>query len=302
MCGLEVHVEGDRVVAHPARQGRRLEPGLRLPEGRDAGRAASRPRSRPRADDPRRRDVAEVGWDEAFARCEELIARRARAPRQAGADRVHRQPDRAQHPSLPLRRALHRHGAAPDALLGRHRRPVAEERRVHADVRQHVVDPDARHPAHGLLGGDGRQPAGVAGEPPRLPRRARRDRSHPRARRQDGRHRSAPHRHRRPRRRVDPDPARHRRRVPAGALPRALRRRPRAARPARRSRERRRRRRARSRATSRRSAWRTRAACPPRRSAGSRTRSPARSRRRSTAGSASATRSSARSRRGSSTS
>ena len=39
---------------------------------------------------------------------------------------------------------------------------------VHADVRQHVVDPGARHPAHRLLADHGRQPAGVAGQPARL--------------------------------------------------------------------------------------------------------------------------------------
>ena len=42
----------------------------------------------------------------------------------------------------------------------------------------------------------------------RVPRRARRARRHPRARRQGRRHRPAPHRHRRPRRRVGADPAR----------------------------------------------------------------------------------------------
>ena len=149
----------------------------------------------------------------------DAAARRARAARQGRGHLLHRQPDGAQLLTSAATSASSSAIAQPaDVVLRRHRRPVAEEPRLHADVRRHVVDPDARHPAHRLLGHHGRQPAGVAGQPARLPRRARRDRPHPRARRQGGGHRSAPHRHRRTRRRVDPDHARHRRRPAAGDL------------------------------------------------------------------------------------
>ena len=71
----------------------------------------------------------EVTWDEAFARCEELHPRRARAPRHRGGHRVHRQPRRPQLLARPLHAAVHRPVGHAAHLLGGHRRPVAEERR-----------------------------------------------------------------------------------------------------------------------------------------------------------------------------
>ena len=75
-----------------------------------------------------------------------------------------------------------------------------------------------------------REPARVAGQPARRARHARAARRDPRARRQGGGDRSAPHRHRGARRRVARDPSRHRRRAPARDGARAVRGGPRRAR------------------------------------------------------------------------
>ena len=246
----------------------------------------------------------EATWDEAFARCEELIQRRARAPRAA----------RRSPPTSATRRPTTSRSAATSACSSAcsqlptiYSAGTVDQWPKNVSCMlmygEHVVDPVARHPAHRLLGDHGRQPAGVAGQPPRRARRARRDRPHPRARRQGRRRRPPSHRHRRPGRRVGPDRARHRRRVPArdratccsrtgsstwATLADLV--------------ERPRRRAPRSRPSSRPRRSRPPAASRPRPSAGSRTRSRRRRRRRSTAASGCATRSSARSRRGSSTS
>ena len=81
---------------------------------------------------------------------------------------------------------------------------------------EHVVDPGARHPAHRLLRRDGRatrrRRRAACSRAPTCSARSTRIRA------RGGKivvDRPAPHRHRRPRRRVDPDRARHRRRVPA---------------------------------------------------------------------------------------
>ena len=83
----------------------------------------------------------------------------------------------------------HRDVGHPDDLLGRHRRPVAEERQLAPHVRRHVEDPGARHPPHRPVRRHGRQPARVAGLAAGLPRRDGRDRRDPGARRQGDRDR-----------------------------------------------------------------------------------------------------------------
>ena len=70
-----------------------------------------------------------------------------------------------------------------DHLVGRHRRPVAEEPRLRPAVRQPVEHPDPRRAPHRPVRRHGRQPARVAGLAALVPRPHRRDRPHPRARR-----------------------------------------------------------------------------------------------------------------------
>ena len=138
MCGLEVHVEDEQVDADPSRPRRRVEQGLPLPEGHDARAPAPRPRPPAGADGPRRRHAgARSSLGRGVRALRGAAARRASSATARDADhRLHRQPDGPQLLARPLRRAVHRAVAAADDLLGRHRRPVAEERLVHADVRR----------------------------------------------------------------------------------------------------------------------------------------------------------------------
>ena len=104
----------------------------------------------------------------------------------------------------PLRRPAHGAGQLPDDLLGRHRRPVAQERLVASSCTGtcgRSRPSDIRRTDYWVVMGGNPQASG--GSLLALPRRARRDRRHPRARRQGRRRRPPPHRHRRPGRRVD---------------------------------------------------------------------------------------------------
>ena len=150
----------------------------------------------------------EATWDEAFARCEELIHGVRRAPRHRRDDRVHRQPGRPQLLARPLRaRCSSGQSGMPAHLLVGHRRPVAEERLVASSCTGtcgRSRRPTSSAPTTGSCMGGNPQASGgsllacpdVLGEID----------AHPGARRQGRRHRPAPHRHRRPRRRVGPDP------------------------------------------------------------------------------------------------
>ena len=133
----------------------------------------------------------EVSWDEAFRRCDELLAP---VIAEHGIEAVTAYVGNPLAHNFSLGRYIgdpHRHVGHPDDLLGRHRRPVAEERQLAPHVRRHVEDPRARHPPHRPARRHGRQPPRLAGLAARLPRRDGRDRRHPRAGRQ-GHRRSTP--------------------------------------------------------------------------------------------------------------
>ncbi len=152
MCGLDVHVDAEQKVS--LIRGAKDDvwsKGYSCPKGSALGHLHHDP---DRLRTPMIRDGEtwrEAGWDEAFARCEELIhpllerdgiaAFTAFVGNPVGHSfslgAVHGPPDRR------LGNAAH--------LLGRHGRPVAEERHHLADVRQPVADPDRRHRAHRLL-------------------------------------------------------------------------------------------------------------------------------------------------------
>ena len=130
---VRVHVraadprEGRAGHADPPRPRRRVEQGLHLPEGHDARPPAPRSRPAPRPDGARRRHLARgrLGRGVRPLRGAAPPDPRARRPRRG--HRVHRQPDGPQLLARPVRRPVHRPGPVPDDLLGRHRRPVAEE-------------------------------------------------------------------------------------------------------------------------------------------------------------------------------
>ena len=217
MCGLQVDVEDEHVKLIRGDRDDVWSKGYLCPKGTTLGHLHHDP---DRLREPMVRDGdtwREVTWDEAFARCEELIhgvldrhgiavgRPRSSATRSATAS-----------PSAATCRCS---SGSRACRTSTRRAPIDQWPKnvsLHPHVREHVDDPGARHPAH------------------RLPRSAwaatRRRRSGSLLacpdvlgeldgiRERGGKvvvDRPAPHRHRRPRRRVGADPARHRRRVPA---------------------------------------------------------------------------------------
>ena len=195
--------------SHPRRPRRRVV--ARATSARRAPRSATSTTIPTASASPMIRDGdqwREVDWDDAFARCDELLA---------GVIETHGKEAVTCYIGNPTAHNFSL-GRYVGLFIGLAALPVVysagtvdqwpKNLTVGADVRRHVVDPHARRPAHRLLDRHGRQPAGVAGQPARLRRHPRRARRHPRPRRQGRRDRPAPHRHRRPRRRVDPDRSR----------------------------------------------------------------------------------------------
>ena len=233
---MEIHLEDEHVKLIRPDRDDVWSKGYICPKGTTLGHLHEDPDRIRTADDPRRRHVARGDLGRGVRPLRGAlhgVLERARHRR----GRPRSSATRSGHSFTLGRyvRAAHRAVGHPAHLLGGHRRPVAEERLVRPHVREHVEDPVARHPAHRLPGH-----AWAATRRRRAARCSRcpdvlgeidaiRD-----ARRQGRRGRPAPHRHRRPRRRVAADPARHRRRVPAGDVQRALRRGPRRPRRARR--------------------------------------------------------------------
>ena len=76
MCGLEIEVEGDRVTRVRGDRADVWSKGFLCPKGASIGQLHHDPdRIRePMVRDPETGEWREVGWDEAFARCEELLA------------------------------------------------------------------------------------------------------------------------------------------------------------------------------------------------------------------------------------
>ena len=217
MCGLEVHVEDDRVAAIRPDRDDVWSKGYICPKGTTLGAPAPRPRPPARADGPRRRHVARGR----LGRGVRALRGAARTACSSGTaiEAVTAYIGNPTAHNFSLGRyvgALHRHRRS--SRRSTRPAPSTSGRRTSLQLMygEHVEDPDARHPAHRLLG--------HAWAATRRRRRAACSRAptslgeidaHPRARRQGRRHRPAPHRHRRARRRVDADRARHRRRVPA---------------------------------------------------------------------------------------
>ena len=222
MCGLEIHLDPTTRSSSSAPTGTTCgRKGYICPKGTTLGQLHDDP-DRLRAPMIREGDDVARGHLGRGVRPLRGAARTA-CSREHGIEavhRLHRQPDRPQLLARPLRRrcssGMSRH---PDDLLGRHRRPVAEERRVRPDVRRHVEDPDrptSAAPTYWvIMGGNPQASQGsllacpdVLGEIDAHPRRAA-----ARSIVVDPRRTGTADR-------ADewlPDPARHRRRVPAGA-------------------------------------------------------------------------------------
>ncbi len=226
MCGLEIQTEGDRVTRVRGDRDDVWSKGYLCPKGSALGHLHHDP-DRLRVPMVREGDQwREVVVGRGVRPLRGAAAAGRRGARHRRGHRVHRQPVGPQLLAQPLHGCGRRHPAHARHLVGGHGRPVAEEPRVRAAVRQRVEHPDPRRPAHRPLRRDGREPARVAGIAVLVPRHHGRDRAHPRARRAHDRRRPAPHGHRRAGRRVDPDHPGHGRRLPARDRQRARRRGP----------------------------------------------------------------------------
>ena len=153
-AGSRSHVEDEQVELIRADRDDVWTQGLPLPEGHDARAPAPRPRPPARADGPRRRRRwREVTWDEAFAPLRGA-ARTAcsSATASTAITALHRQPDRAQLLARPLRR---RCSSASRGCPIIYSAGTVDQwpKNVSCVLMygEHVVDPDARHPAHRLL-------------------------------------------------------------------------------------------------------------------------------------------------------
>ena len=105
MCGLEIHVEDDQVTLIRADQDDVWRKGYLCPKGTTLGQLHHDPDRLRAPDGPRRRRRgARSRWDEAFARCEELLHGVLDAHGIDAVHRLHRQPDRPQLLARPLRR------------------------------------------------------------------------------------------------------------------------------------------------------------------------------------------------------
>ena len=217
MCGLQVDVEDEQVTLIRRDRDDVWSKGYICPKGTTLGHLHHDP-DRLRAPMVRDGDRgARCRWDEAFARCEELLARRVERHGIDAVTALHRQPDRPQLLARPLRR---RCSSASRACRTIYSAGTVDQwpKNVSCILMygEHVEDPGARHPAHRLPGLHGRQPAGVAAASLLACPDVLGEIDSIRAR--GGKvvvDRPAPHGHRRPGRRVGPDRARHRRRVPA---------------------------------------------------------------------------------------
>ena len=164
----------------PRRPRRRVEQGLPVPQGRLARPACTTTRTGCACRwSARATSGARCRWDEAFARCEELLRPIVERGRHRRRHRVHRQSGGPQLLAEPLHRRGRRHPPDAGHLVGRHRRPVAEEPRLRAAFRQPVEHPHPRRAAHRSVRRDGRESAGVAGLAVLLPRHPGRDQAHP---------------------------------------------------------------------------------------------------------------------------
>ena len=192
--------------------------GLPLPEGHDARPPAPRSRPPPRADGPRRRRRgARSTWDEAFARCDELLAAGDRRARHRGGHRVHRQP---------ARRTTSRSAATSACSSGMSGIPIDLLRRAPSTSGRRTCRRTSCTAACGrsrspdvhrtdLLVVMGANPHASQGSLLACPDVMGELDAHPARGGKVIVDRPAPHRHRRPRRRVAADHARHRRRAPA---------------------------------------------------------------------------------------
>ena len=164
MCGLEITVRRRRGHRHPAAQGGRLQQGPHLPQGHHARASCTTTPTRLRGPVVRDGDTfREVTLGRGVRDLRAADPRGRRRARHGGRHRLRRQPGGPHVLDRALHRRAHRHVRHPADLLRRHRRPVAEERHLGADVRRHVDHPRPRRPAQRLHGRDGREPAGVAG-------------------------------------------------------------------------------------------------------------------------------------------
>ena len=177
MCGLEIETEGDRVTRVRGDRGRRLEQGLPLPEGCGARASCT---TTPTGSARRWSATATTG-----ARC--------RGPRRSPAARSCSSAVVADHgrdavtaylgnPNVHSYSLSRYSGAVPGLgghaghLVGRHRRPVAEEPGVRPALRRGVEHPDPRRGQHRPARDHGRQPARLERIDPVLPRPRRRAR------------------------------------------------------------------------------------------------------------------------------
>ena len=184
MCGLEVHVADDQVTRIRADRDDVWSKGFICPKGTTLGHLHHDPDRLPGRWSATATSGGEVTWprpSRVRAAPGRHRAATKRPPRTSAIPTVHNF-SLGRYVGLFMGLA-----GAPDRLLGRHRRPVAEEPVVGAHVRGHVER--SRRPT--CTRTDylwcGRQPARVAGQPARVPRRARRARRDPRPRRHGGR-------------------------------------------------------------------------------------------------------------------
>ena len=215
MCGLRIETSGDRVVGVRGDPDDVWSKGYLCPKGASLAELHHDP-DRLRAPMVREGDQwREVSWDEAFARCEELIRPIL------DEDGIRAITAYIGNP------AVHNYSLSryTGAVAGIPRMPVIwsagtvdqwpKNLACARAVRQPVEHPDPGRPADRPVRGDGRQSRGVTGLAVLLPGHPRRDEGDPGARRPHDRGRSAPDRDGGQGRRVDPDRAGDGRGLPA---------------------------------------------------------------------------------------
>ncbi len=203
MCGLEIETDGERVTRVRGDRDDVWSKGFLCPKGASLGQLHHDP---DRIRVPMVRDGddwREVTWDEAFARCEELLGAVVAEHGMRRRHRVPRQPERPQLLAEPLLGRGPRPRGHQGHVVGRHRRPVAQEPGVRPALRRRLGHSHPRRGQHRPARDHGRQPAGLQRVAALLPRPHRRAGPHPRPRRSHHRDRSPPHGYRRAGRRVD---------------------------------------------------------------------------------------------------
>ena len=210
-CGLEVEVDGDKVLSVQGRQGRRLLARLHLPEGDRPEVAPGGPRPADPADAQagRRRRTRRSSWDEAFALIDARLMPLLERARPRRVRRLPGQPERAL-----AGRAAGRAACGSRALGSKNIYSASTVDQMPKQISAGLMfgtiaeRPDPGRRPHRPLHDPGREPARlerVADDRARHARPAARD---PRARRQGRRRRPAPHAHRRGRRRARTSSAR----------------------------------------------------------------------------------------------